>query len=105
MTVLERKATGVEHLQVNNCPCCGSEVSVGDCGYSSANPGWAKCIGSCGREWDMGYVDDEWECGLKWNSRQKDIQHGLKVLAWLKLTGNLQLQGISFAKLWKTKLL
>ena len=39
---------GTETLRLEDCPCCGGDVSVSDCGYSSFNPGTAKCSGECG---------------------------------------------------------
>lgn len=75
---------GTETLKIEPCPCCGGEVNVSDCGYSSFNPGFAHCLGECGREWDLGYVDNEWNAGEIWNATSKRISidfHALALIA------------------------
>jgi hypothetical protein len=44
LTNITRKKEGIETLQINDCPNCNGGVEVWDCGYSSFNPGIAKCL-------------------------------------------------------------
>lgn len=64
-----RKHTKTDTLELLPCPDCQGDITAGDCGYSSFNPGWAKCSG-CGREWDLGYVNNAWDAGEYWNAEQ-----------------------------------
>jgi hypothetical protein len=45
-------------------------VLISDCGYTTFNPGSAKCLGECRREWQLGYVADAWDAGEHWNRLQ-----------------------------------
>jgi len=89
MGTIQRKATGTETLSIANCPCCGGDVSVGDCGYSSFNPGWAKCSGNCKREWKFESVDDEWDAGKRWNELAGEIRRRLRAFALVKVDRKL----------------
>lgn len=60
-------------MEIKPCPFCGGEVTVGDCGYSSFNPGFADCRGECARHWDLGYVDSAWIAGKRWNSMHGNL--------------------------------
>lgn len=82
MKKLTRPSNGVEELQIADCPCCDGEVQVGDCGYSSFNPGYAECE-NCGRKWSFSCVRDSWEAGQLWNDLAKRILHKLEVLSWI----------------------
>lgn len=66
---MKRKTVSEEELRILPCPFCNSGVRVTDCGYSSFNPGNAYC-GECGRGWKLGFVDSEWDAGLRWNELQ-----------------------------------
>lgn len=89
-TTIERP--GTEKLTISDCPCCGGNVEVVDCGYSSFNPGHAQCFGVCAREWSLGYVDDRWDAGERWNKRAREIQTNLRFFAMVKVE---QSHGIS----------
>ena len=82
MKKLTRPSTVEEELHIANCPCCCGEVEVGDCGYSTFNPGYAQC-GDCGRRWTFSCVRDTWEVGQLWNDLAKTIRHKLEVLSWI----------------------
>lgn len=75
---------GVETLKLLNCPCCGGDIDVFECGYSSFNPGSARCQGECRRVWELGYVDSEWDCGERWNKKSATISKRLRALGLLK---------------------
>jgi hypothetical protein len=60
---------GTETLSLLPCSCCGGDIEVRDCALSSFNPGSAHCRGVCKRRWDLGYVDDRWDAGIRWNTR------------------------------------
>jgi len=75
---------GIETLAISGCPCCGGSVLVTDCGYSSFNPGTATCKGVCKRKWDLGFVDDEWDAGLRWNTLSSVIKRKLLLLSTLR---------------------
>jgi len=96
MNKLTRPSTGVEELQISNCPCCDGEVQVGDCGYSSFNPGWADCK-KCNRRWSFSCVRDSWEVGQLWNDRVKIIRHKLEVLSWIGIKASLSIISRDFA--------
>jgi len=76
---------GTEVLQLHNCPCCGGDVDVVECGYSAFNPGSAYCHGKCGRKWNLSYVDDAWDAGQKWNDRAHEIAMKLAALELLEI--------------------
>jgi len=80
---ITRPATGEEVLQIENCPCCGGLVGVGDCGYSTFNPGWAECK-KCKRKWSFACVNDSWDAGLLWNRTAKRIRDRLVLLRMLR---------------------
>lgn len=84
MGKITRPATGEESLQIEDCPCCGGEISVGDCGYSSFNPGWAECKGKCKRRWSFSCVSDKWEVGERWNKKAVAIRKKLSILSRTK---------------------
>lgn len=85
MGQVTRPATGDEVLELANCPCCGGEISVGDCGYSTFNPGWAECK-LCKRKWAWSCVKDRWDVGQLWNDLAKLIKHKLSVLSYIGVT-------------------
>jgi len=89
MGKVERKATGMETLFLLNCPCCNGEIEVSECGYSSFNPGTAKCVGQCKREWELGYVNDQWDCGKIWNKLSAEIKRRLAAFELLKVNNPL----------------
>jgi hypothetical protein len=74
-----------EELTILPCPSCNSDSAllVGDCGYTSFNPGIAKCI-YCNLEWNLGFVGDQWSAGLKWNKLCREINRKLRLLSLLK---------------------
>lgn len=78
MAGLTRPASGEETLKIALCPCCGGEIVVTDCGFTSFNPGNADCL-SCFSRWDLGYVNDLWDAGLRWNDKARDIKRKLKL--------------------------
>lgn len=80
MTVLTKKIQTNQTLHISICPCCNGDVLVRDCGYSSFNPGTAKCAGECKKEWKLGYVDDEFDAGKRWNVLAKSIKDKLGLL-------------------------
>ena len=84
MATIERKAAGKETLELATCPCCSGDVTVGDCGYSIFNAGWAKCGGKCKREWKFETVYDEWDAGKKWNTLAGAIKKRLQAFGLLK---------------------
>lgn len=84
MATVQRKSSKQESLTLAACPCCGGDVSVGDCGYSSFNPGWAQCSG-CKRKWRFESVDDEWDAGKRWNKLAAVIQRRLEAFALLRV--------------------
>lgn len=79
------KRSTQEHLEILPCPFCNGEIKVSDCGYTTFNPGQAKCD-KCNKKWKMGYVKNQWEVGLKWNKAQpflkeiNDLQERLDIL-------------------------
>lgn len=84
MTTIQRQATGIETLEIADCPCCGGGITIGDCGYSSFNPGFAQCTGECKRKWKFANVDDQWDAGNQWNSMARQIRfqtHAFTMLA------------------------
>ncbi len=89
MNKIERRATGVETLTLTACPCCGGDVNAGDYGYSSFNPGDAECSGECKRKWELGYVNDKWDAGKRWNQLAKDIQRKMCAFSLLKVDQEL----------------
>ncbi len=89
MSEIKRPSAGTETLTLSDCPCCGGDISVGDCGYSSFNVGWAKCDGDCTREWTFNYVKDKWDCGEKWNKRAAEIQRKLLAASLLRVDSKL----------------
>lgn len=75
---INRTVNTKETLDILPCPFCNGAVQVRDCGYSTFNPGSAKCEGECKREWKLGLVDDRWDAGLSWNRLQpfaKEIEN------------------------------
>jgi len=93
---ITRPAQGVEELQIVNCPCCDGEIQVGDCGYSTFNPGYAKCD-SCKRKWSFSDVRDSWEVGQLWNDMASTIRHKLKVLSWVGVKASESIISRDFA--------
>ena len=80
MAKLTRPRVGEEVLELECCPCCGAnEISVGDCGYSSFNPGWAECK-NCKRKWSFSCVNDSWQVGELWNAKAKAIRRKFAML-------------------------
>ena len=61
-----------EELDIADCPVCCGDIQVSDCGYSTFNPGMAKCL-CCSREWTFSCVRDAWEVGELWNELAKKI--------------------------------
>lgn len=49
----------------DTCPFCDGTVRVSDCGYTTFNPGSAKCDG-CKRHWSLGFVEDASEASARW---------------------------------------
>jgi hypothetical protein len=84
MRKLTRPATGEEVLQISDCPCCGGEIVVGDCGYSTFNPGWAECK-RCKRKWSFECVDDSWDAGKRWNEKARVMRRELFLLSCLQV--------------------
>lgn len=82
---MEVTRPGTETLTLAKCPCCGGEVDVWDCGYSSFNPGHAKCEGECQRKWKLGNVDSRWDAGEAWNRKAKTLSKRLKAFSLLKV--------------------
>jgi len=81
---IKRKRNRTETLKISDCPACGGDVWASDCGYSSFNPGFAKCRGECKREWKLGYVDSEWHAGKIWNAKVAETKRQLRIIAHLK---------------------
>lgn len=75
---------GTEKLTIAACPCCGGEIHVWDCGYSSFNPGGADCK-QCLRKWKLGYVDNRWDAGLLWNKKAASISRRLLAASLIKV--------------------
>jgi hypothetical protein len=96
MAQLSRQAKGFETLDLQKCPCCGGEVLVGDCGYTSFNPGWAQC-NKCKRKWSFESVEDSWDAGEQWNALAVKIKHKLKVLSWLGVKASTSIISRDFA--------
>jgi hypothetical protein len=92
--VIERPATGKQTMAIADCPCCGGEIAVSDCGYSTFNPGTAKCTGDCKRTWGFSQVEDKWDCGLQWNRRATEIRRKLKLLSLL----GVKRRGVSISR-------
>lgn len=80
---------GVEELRLRDCPCCGGSVEVSDCGYASFNPGTAYCRGECKRQWDLGYVNDQWDSGIQWNKTADIISKKLRAFQLIKVDSKL----------------
>lgn len=85
---LPLSAGGEETIQIERCPNCTGDVEVRDCGYSSFNPGIAKCV-SCMMGWDLDYVRDARDAGLTWNKLAKEISKKLKLLDRVKVSRKL----------------
>lgn len=83
MGSIERQSTGKQTMAVADCPCCGGSVEVQDCGYTSFNPGVAKCAGRCKRQWSFSSVEDQWDCGVQWNKLAADICQKLRLFSML----------------------
>lgn len=94
MGTIERQATGKQTLAIASCPCCGGEIKVSDCGYTSFNPGTALCHGKCKRKWSFGHVEDLWDCGLEWNRRATEIRKKLMLISLL----GVKSRGISISR-------
>ena len=94
MGIIERPATGKQTMAIADCPCCGGNVEVQDCGYTSFNPGTAKCVGKCKRQWSFSSVEDQWDCGVQWNKRAADIRKKLKLFSML----GVKSRGISISR-------
>lgn len=84
MGTIERTKKEKETLELEECPCCNGNIKIEDCGYSSFNPGWATCE-SCARVWKLGWVDDQWDCGLRWNERATEIQRKLQAFSLITI--------------------
>lgn len=86
MAEISRTTTKKETLKLLDCPVCGEggDLTVTDCGYSSFNPGEARCS-VCRRIWRLGYVDDRWQAGEFWNSKCKQILEKLEILKYIKV--------------------
>lgn len=82
MAGLTRPASGEETLNIASCPCCGGEVFVTDCGYSTFNPGHANCR-KCQRRWSLGYVNDRWDAGVGWNAKARELKRKLNLFDML----------------------
>ena len=83
---LTRRINKEETLRIEPCPVCFGEITVRDCGYSSFNPGSAVC-NICQREWELDFVGDTWNAGIKWNDKARYIRERLDLL--LMLTVNI----------------
>lgn len=62
-------------LRLSVCPGCGgNKIEIGDCGYSSFNIGWVKCL-SCKHEHKPGYVGcfPENELAKSWNDHCLEV--------------------------------
>jgi len=86
MGTIERQNTGTETLVLHDCPACGGDISVHDCGYSSfyPDPGLAECD-QCKRKWSLGFVDSPWEGGRQWNCKAEIIANRLAACKLLKV--------------------
>lgn len=80
---MKRVRSYEEKLILKPCPFCKKEVFVRDCGYSTFNPGQSKCE-HCKREWHLGFVEDSWEAGLRWNKLQKHLKKIDKIFQYLE---------------------
>ena len=88
MSVLKRPAIDrYEVLVLADCPSCGGDIEVGDCGYSTFNCGHAECA-ACKRRWNFAIVEDRWDAGRRWNAKAKAIEERLKLLSLLKVESN-----------------
>ena len=87
MEKIERQAKGVETLTIAKCPCCNGEINVGDCGYSTFNPGWAECL-KCKRKWSFNSVNDLWHAGETWNKLAVTIRKKLRILSIITVKSN-----------------
>lgn len=79
-----------EKIELSPCPFCEGDVTAHDCGYTTFNPGWAKCSG-CGRKWEAGWVEDSWQVAVWWNRyaiQAKAIEKAEKRLEKLKAKAN-----------------
>ena len=74
MAKLTRMTESEESIDIKPCPFCGGDVHVSDSGYTTFNPGSAKCLGKCKREWVLGYVENSWGAGLLWNKLQPKVR-------------------------------
>lgn len=90
MTELTRQSSKTEKLVLQNCPCCGSEVKAWSNNDSAFNIGQIRCLGACESEWLIEYVNDDWDCGRKWNDLAQKIDHKLKVWSLLKVHEGIQ---------------
>lgn len=70
MADITRTVQKKESLTILPCPFCGGDVVANDCGYSSFNPGFAGCKGTCKRNWKLGWVNTAWDAGKLWNDLQ-----------------------------------
>ena len=84
MGEIKRTIAREETLKLQPCPVCGGSVLAGDCGYSSCNPGWARCP-ACDLSWDLGYVQNEWHAGEQWNEHVLKVRRKMAVLELLKV--------------------
>lgn len=84
---LTRTINKTETLSILPCPACGTDVMIRDCGYSTFNAGVAECCKdvSCGMKWDLDFVQDKWDAGLKWNELCRSINHKLHLLSLLEV--------------------
>ena len=80
---VKRTIETVEVLELARCPRCQRTVSVSHCNYSSFNPGTAECDG-CNKQWELGYVDDDWDAGQRWNQLQVRIMEDMRIAAAIK---------------------
>ena len=84
MTKITRVATVTEELIICSCPVCDGIIQVSDSGYSSFNPGEARCLNAgCRQQWKLGFVENQWDAGMKWNNlcgKIKSQLNGLKLI-------------------------
>jgi hypothetical protein len=90
MAKITRRATVDQELEIARCPACNAEVDVGDCGYTTFNPGWAECR-QCRRKWSFTCVSDSWDVAKRFNEKATEIRRKLRVLSMLEVK---QLSGI-----------
>lgn len=81
---LTRTVQQTQYLELEKCPNCNKNIIISDCGYSSFNPGRAQC-NFCGMKWELGFVDDSWSAGVKWNNLCSSINKCLKVFSLLQV--------------------